>query len=161
MGLDAVDDDRAIRRQSMGVHVNRHGQLGRDALDLQAGNDGRAHGLLRYAIAGQNLALPLRGGVAMAAHRREDKGLGALGAHEIADRAGYFGDIGHPAAAHGDGDLLAGMNPISFGGQSLCSGFGDVIDMLGVKLLAYRHHIGVEHVHKPPYTCLLYTSRCV
>ena len=100
------------------------------------------------AVALQHLALALGGGAAVAAHGREDEGLGAQRLELGDDLLGALGDVGDAAAAaaHRDGhaglDLGAHLGALELVDHRLA----DVVELRGLELLPDVHHARQRNV---------------
>src|SRR5262249_17798659 len=109
--LDACDDADVVGLAGVLVEVDRVALAGRaDLDDLHRRLDGRADGLLGDAVALDDLALPLGGAAAVAAHGGHEEGFGAEGLQVVGDGAEDEGDVGDAAAAGGERDGVAGLD---------------------------------------------------
>ena len=148
MGLDAVEEDDAVRLRGVLVHEHRLvTHAGNADLHRLHGTLHRAaHGFLSDAVVLEDLELTLGGGAAVAAHSRHNVRLGAFGFDKIHNGAGHQGIVVDAAAAAGNGDLLAGLDlaadlgAVQFPGDNAGNvTFGDA----GlVKVLADLDHLG-------------------
>ena len=145
VGLDLVEEDDAVRLVGVLVAVDGEAVVQRgDADDLHGGEHGNLQIFLGDAELLEMLLLALAGGAGVAAHGREDEGLGAPGLELVADGAHHFLIERHAAAAGGNADALA-VHACDRGGiegeQLLLQGGDGIFQILIRKVLTDLHHL--------------------
>ena len=103
-----------VDRQTDGIGAQDDG--------VHVGLDGHAHGFGRHAVAGQELALAVGGGAAVAPHRGDDERLVAHLAQRVDDRPGDPSDAADAPAADPHGDRTAPGDSLAAAGSSESTG---------------------------------------
>ena len=113
MGLDAIDDDDAVRFRRMAVDLyNMAFCRPADNLGLHRADDRAAAAFLCYAKRGQHITLSVCCGAGMTAHSRDDKGVCSVLEAEFCHGMHDSAEIGDTAAAAGDGHRHTGLDAV-------------------------------------------------